>query len=743
MFTSDPALRGVGAVVFDEFHERHIDTDLGLALAKAAQSGPRPDLKIVVMSATLDAEPVAKWLGDVPRIRSEGRCFDVGMEFLLRPDRHPLHELAAAAYRDVIKAGGSGHVLIFLPGAADISRTAEALRTFAADSGVDVLPLHGEMRLEDQVRAVEQSDRRKVILSTNIAETSVTIDGVGCVIDGGLSRVAGYSPWSGLPGLSLQKISKASAAQRAGRAGRTGPGTAIRLYTKEDFDSRPQFSAPEIMSSDLSGTVLLLLASGIADPSAFGWFQPPPKSALDAATRLLERIGAIDGSGLTMRGRKIASLPVHPRLGALVVEGASRCVAAECCKVAALISERDIRLETRAFTGGARARSAGSSYYESDLLDMLDILKQSAGRHRAPGVDQRALENVIRLSAMLEKMTPERGQKPSGLDHEKAILISILAAFPDRVAKRRKDRSPEVILSGGGSATIPDSCSVQNAGYLVAIDAGERVVAGGKKTIIRLASAVEPEWLADLFGDRLVERTGYIWNPTLKRVDGYSTINYDALPLVEGKPGEIGANAETERILLREASAMGVAFFDRDGRAASTTAKIATVALAFPELKGAGADIAMTDQEILAAACSGRRSFRELEGLDFGELVASRHGGNMRELLRRNTPEKLALPNGRSVPIHYEAGKPPWIESYLQDFFGMAVTPTVCSGRVAITVNLLAPSRRPVQVTSDLAGFWRNHYPSIRKELCRKYPRHKWPEDGGSSKPPELRRRSR
>ena len=734
---ADPGLRGTSVVVFDEFHERHIATDLGLALARRLQRGARPDLKLVVMSATLDAAPIAAWLGGAPRIASEGRLFDVRVDYLTRTDRRPVFELAAAACRDLVREEPEGDVLVFLPGAGEIARMQDALAPFAAEHDLLVLPLHGNMTLDAQHRAVTPAGRRKIILSTNVAETSVTIEGVTAVVDAGLARVAGHSPWSGLPTLALAKVSRASAIQRAGRAGRTRPGRALRLYTKDDFDTRPAHDTPEIRRADLAETVLALHASGIRDLAAFEWFDPPQPAAVAAAEELLTRLGALDSDGaITATGRRMARFPVHPRLARIIFEGEARGVAAGACAAAAVASERDIRLDAR--VGHGRGQVGGKRGGPSDLLEMTGLLDEAGvdpqGARRL-GLDVRAVETVRRASRQLCRLCVK---KPPHHETESALLVSILAGFPDRVARRRTRGGRDLVLSSGGSAELSPASVVHDAEFMTTIDVEDRAGAGAKGTVVRTASAIEPEWLLDLYPDQIRETDELVWNAAGGRVESLKRMTYGSIALTESR-GPAAPSSAVSKMLAREALSKGIEAFDPDGGVAQAAARVALLKVQFPDL--GLPDMRPDDaRSIFEAACEGLRSLDELRSVSLADRLTEHLTPAQQHALRANAPDRLTLPGGRAVPVHYEPGKPPWVESYLQDFFGMAATPTVCAGRVAVIVHLLAPSRRPVQETADLAGFWKNHYPAIRRELSRKYPRHQWPEDGATAKPPAPKR---
>jgi ATP-dependent helicase HrpB len=756
---ASPSLPGVGAVVLDELHERHLQGDLALALLRRLQKTARPDLRLVAMSATLDAGPVARFLG-APALRSEGRRFEVAVEFLspedaARQDR--LEDLVAKAVRRLHREGVDGDVLVFLPGAAEIRRAREALGEWAERAGVDLLPLHGDLRPEEQDRAVSPGPRRKVILSTNVAETSVTIEGVVAVVDSGLARVASHSPWSGLPTLELRKISRASAAQRAGRAGRTRPGRALRLFTRADHDGRPEYETPEILREDLAETVLALAALGTG--GAVEWLEPPPAAALEAARGLLGRLGAIDPSGaITEVGRTVLRVPGHPRAGRLVLEAARRGAPDEGALVAALLGERDLR-DRRALEGAALPATG-----PSDLLELAHVLEEAASVRFAPdrlrrmGVSpgaaqaversRRQLARVARELARERSPTPTTASKPTTggtTATEHALLLATLAAYPDRVARRRAPGSDEIVLAGGGSARLDPACVVRESALLVAVDAeerrGDRRSPGAKaaEARVRVASAVTEEMLLDVFPDALRYDEALSWNAQAERVEATERLLYEDLVLEETRAPRADPVAIAAR-LAEEALSRGARLFAEEGAVDRVLARLAFAAAHAPDTGLAPP----TDEDVAAALrelCAGRRSFAELREADLPGALLTRLDPRARAALERLAPDRVTLPGGRSVRIQYEAGKPPWIESRLQDFFGMAAGPAIAGGRVPLVLHLLAPNQRAVQVTTDLAGFWDRHYPALRRELGRRYPRHAWPEDPRTAAPPAPRRR--
>ena len=757
---SEPGLPGVSAVVLDEFHERHLQGDLALALLHRLQATTRPDLRLVVMSATLDAGPVARFLG-APTVRSEGRLFDVAVEYLspadaARDDR--LDDRVAAALRRVVTEAPAGDVLVFLPGMAEIRRAAQACAPLAARHGLDLLPLHGDLSPEEQDRAVRPGTRRKVVLSTNVAESSVTIDGVTTVIDSGLARVASHSPWSGLPRLEVGRVSRASAAQRAGRAGRTAPGRCLRLYTRHDHDTRPAFDVPEILREDLAETLLAVASTGGPQLS---WLHPPPEAAAAAARTLLEDLGALDPSGgLTALGRRLTRFPLHPRLARLVVEASDRGAGPEGALLAALLAERDVR--DRA-PGGRGAPPTGPS----DLLELAHLVEEATrgrfdtDRVRALGLSPgavQAVERSRRQVAALVGRDPARrsggsgSRAPDDAAREEALLLATLAAYPDRVARRRAPGSPEVVLAGGGSARLDEASVVREAPFLVAVDADERRdrrlpgqapgPAPGRagQVLVRLASAATPEMLLELFPDALRWEEEISWNAEAGRVDAFERMRYRDLVLEESRK-PVPDPERAAAMLAEQALARGARTFAPEGEVDGLLSRIAFAARAAPE----SGIVPLGEEDVALAlreACTGLRSLADLREAGLVRLLRDRLPPAGRAALERLAPERVTLGGGRSVAVHYEAGdKPPWVESRLQDFFGAARGPAVGGGRVPLVLHLLAPNHRAVQVTTDLAGFWERHYPAVRRELMRRYPRHSWPDDPRTARPPEPRRR--
>ncbi len=731
---ADPTLAGVSTVLLDEIHERHLQGDVALALLRRLRQTRRPDLRLVAMSATLDAGPIARFL-DCGVLRSEGKRYDVAIEHLPAPDDRKLELQVASAVRSLATSGLDGHVLVFLPGAADIRRALESCAKLASEHDLALLPLHGDLPPAEQDRAVGPSKQRKVILSTNVAESSVTIEGVVAVVDSGLVRVARHAPWSGLPTTAIEKTSRASATQRAGRAGRTRPGRALRLYTKADHDARPEHDTPEIWRVDLAQTFLELHASGARD---LEWLDPPKPDAIAAAESLLGRLGAVDAQGrITDTGKKMLALPLHPRQGRLLVEAARRGVADEGCILAALVGERNIRTSSKTrFEGPSRGADIATD--RSDLLALLDLFHEAEGANfaahtlRAIGLDpggvhatQRAAKQLTRALGRVEARRPE---SPKAVDD--ALLMSVLAGFPDRVARRRRSGTRDLALAQGGTAELSEASAVRDAPWMVAVDA--ELQRG--RTIVRVASEIEPEWLIDLFEDRIREAAELSFDEAKGVVTGGSKMLYDALAIAES-PGFDADDPAVADLLFDRARARGARSFAPEGTLDRWLARVRFAATQDPKINApSDADVLATLREL----CAGKKSFRELEDANLLEVLRAKTGsfGRIDEL----APERITLASTRSTRVEYEDGKPPWVASYLQDFIGTKTSPH--AGRVPIVLHLLAPNKRAVQVTSDLPGFWERHYPGIRKELMRKYPRHPWPEDTSVPVPPRLPRRS-
>jgi ATP-dependent helicase HrpB len=660
----DPRLQGVDAVVLDEFHERHLDSDLALALLMRLQE-TRPELRLIVMSATLDAGSIAAFLGNCPIVRSEGRQFPLAIRHTpYSPEPLPVQIRRAVA--TAVAEHPRGNILAFLPGSAEIRQAIRECEPVARHAGILMLPLHGDLTPAEQDRAVLPSSERRLILATNVAESSVTVEGVTTVIDTGLARLATHSPWTGLPTLHVSRVSKASCTQRAGRAGRLAAGTVIRLYPEEDYLLRPEHETPEILRSDLAQLLLTLRAMKIAHLGDLAWLDAPPAEAVLAAESLLDQL---DSTGTL--AEEMNRYPLAPRLARIVIEAVRRGVGEDGCRVAALLSL------------GARSE-------KSDLLETLDLPP-------APREAQH-ITQLLRIA-----------RSPKQLRHDdNALLLSVLSGFPDRVARRRAGN--QVLLSTGVSAELTGTAPGYE--FLVAIDAEDRKE--NALPLVRMTARIEPEWLLDLFPERVEESAAVVWNRSGERVEQVDAILYGKLTLAESR-GK-APDEQAAALLAQKALEAGIDQFVDMEAVDDFLARLAFAGMEAPEIPQA-----------LLALCLGLHSFAELKEVAKGLLAHLGQKVDAR-LLETLAPANITLPTGRRSKIHFEPGQPPWIASRLQDFFGMRESLRIGPQQTPVVVHLLAPNHRAVQTTTDLAGFWERLYPQVRKELMRRYPRHPWPE---------------
>jgi ATP-dependent helicase HrpB len=727
---SSPELNGVSVVILDEFHERHLQGDVALALAQRLRRGPRRDLRLVAMSATLATEQLAAHL-EAPVLRAEGRRFDVALDYLPKPDERPLDAQVASALRRLLDEGLDGDVLVFLPGAADIRRARDACEKVAQNADLLVVPLHGDLPSEDQDRAVAPAGRRKVILATNVAESSITIEGVVAVIDSGLVRVSSQAPWSGLTRLRVEKVSRASAAQRSGRAGRTGPGRCLRLYTRADFESRAEYNTPEIRRLDLAQMRLDIAALGL-HAADLPWLEPPPQQQIRAADELLERLGAIDSAGAaTDTGRAMLRFAVHPRVARVLVEGIRRGVAEDACVAAAILGEGDIRASSKTRFGPAGLAARDDAPTErSDVVALVDLFREAERAHfspgaiRAAGLDVAATRAAARAASHLARACTKHGEIPP--EGNLILGMALLAGYPDRVAKRVRSGGRHLALATGGAAQLAESSVVRDAQWLVALEAEERPGARGRtgaEVIVRIASAIEPEWLLDLFPEQVRERREVRWNAQLERVEARDVLAWEGLLLHETQNVDPDP-AEASRVLAEAALAAGPGGFAAEGALHRWLERVRFAGTIDQAIQAPDDDDV---RRTLVRLCEGRRSFDELRAV--GLLHALRADlGERSNHIDRLAPDRVTLAGGRSVVVRYEPRKPPSIASRLQDFFGMREGPRL-GGRVPLVLELLAPNGRAVQVTADLAGFWKREYPTLRRTLMRRYPKHAWPEN--------------
>jgi ATP-dependent helicase HrpB len=727
----DPFLEDVGVVVLDEFHERHLQSDVALAVVRELQESVRPDLRLVVMSATLATDALAAYLPGARVLTSEGRAHPVAIAWDDAGHGRPLVDRVVAAVRSAL--ADPGDVLVFLPGAGEIRRCASAL---AGLDAIDVLPLHGDQPLDEQARALRAGPRRRIVLATNVAETALTVEGVSTVVDSGLARATRFDVRTGLDRLRLGPISRSSATQRAGRAGRLGPGRCIRLWSRAEEAGRREHDVPEVLRVDLGRTFLELAAWGCRDPLTLPWLDAPPAATADRARRLLVELGALDDAGgLTGTGRRMLAVPVAPRLGRMLVDAEDAGAPASGALLAALASERDVLRATRAFGGATADRPAGPS----DLLLRASLFEDaarggfSAGTCDRLGLDARAVRAVEHTRRQLAR---DRRGGDDGTPGE--LLRCVLAGFPDRVCRRREPGAARAVMVGGTGVVVGPESVVREAELFVAVDVegGER----GTEARVRVASAIERGWLADVFpGSVTIERT-VAFDDARGRAVVRTVTRYRDLVLAEQVRAETDA-AEATAALAAAVARDPLRVLGERPDLDALLARLRFLARAMPEL-GLPDEPAALLPDVLAALASSARSLADLAGADVPGAVLGVLTHRQRAALEREAPAHWTLPSGRRVPVAYERDRPPVVSARIQEVFGLAETPRLAGGRVPIVLELLAPSQRPMQITDDLASFWRTTYAQVRAELRGRYPRHPWPDDPTTA-PPTARAKRR
>ncbi|MBI5016752.1 MAG: ATP-dependent helicase HrpB [Deltaproteobacteria bacterium] len=731
---ADPSLAGVAAVVLDEFHERSVEGDLSLAFLREIRGSLRPDLKVAVLSATLDAAPVAEYLG-AEVCQAPGRPYPVDVLYLDRPDLSPLPQRVAAGIRRLwARRPDGGDLLAFLPGAGDIRHTARELATWAAASAVEIRLLHGDLPADQQDAVLRRplAGPGRVILATNVAETSVTVEGLRAVVDSGLAKTLRHDIGTGLDRLELTPISRASADQRAGRAGRLGPGTALRLWTKHEDLSRAPQNIPEIQRVDLARAALEILAWG-ARPETFSWLQAPDAGFLAGALNLLERLGALSPrGGLTAEGEALRRLPLHPRLGRLVLTAARRGHVRDGATLAALTSERDILVSGRSLGPTGEAHLGDSDLlHRKERLEEAEAVGFDSGRLRRWGMDASAAAAVARARDQIERLcrelAPSAAPSPPADDD---LLRLLLAAYPDRVARRRTGSADRFLLASGRGAVLAAESQVRRSEFVVAVrlEAGQRRECS--EETIRWASRVEPEWLSAV--QPLVRRTRTWFDADSGRVTALEGDYYENLCVSERAVAPEPVEAARR---LAEAVLPDPVGLLRPGRAAEAfIARCRFLAGAMPELELPRWDEAEWST-VLQELARGKRSLPELRSADLLSVLRAHLSWSQRQALDREAPEHVEVPSGSRVALRYRADGSPSLSVKIQEVFGWRRGPRLAGDRVAVVLHLLGPHGRPLQITSDLESFWANAYPEIRKEMRGRYPKHRWPEDPWSAPP--------
>lgn len=716
----DRQLNGVSAVIVDEFHERSLDADVLLGLLTDMRKLARPDLLLAVMSATVAAESVAEYLDNAPIVKIATAAYPVAVEYLARDSDLALERRVGRAVKHALEAQGSnrspiGDVLVFLPGVAEIQRAQAACQdAFGATHAV--LPLHGSLSASEQDLAVRPGRQRKIVLATNVAETSITIDGVTAVIDTGLVRRSSVDPWSGLSHLRTDAASQAEAIQRAGRAGRTQPGICFRLFSEHEFKVRPKFAPPEIATADLTATILALARLGYSELSDFPWYESPPAPAIAAARSLLIELGALSAAGgPTSIGERLSEFPIHPRLGRIALSAAAAGAGRRGALLAAIMAE-----------AAQMKRSDPTKGHWQGPSDPLAMLEDYESRQTFwPQVNLAA----VRLSAkqIAEALKGDLAEITSEPE-ETLLRRAILSGFPDRVARRRISGGKDFVLADGGSLQQDRSSVVHKAEWVVVTEADMQSVGTSSRTSARSLSQIEPDWLLDDVPDRISECSELIWDGDRESVVRSEQLKFGNFVMAETRRTPNAQDlAAASTLLAKEARAVGLQRFDPKGVLATISARLAF----------AGKQDPSDPNALLETLCLDKTSFAELENAISGGMHTMLSKAEVAQL-NRIAPEEVSLPSGRKLAVNYVSGQEPWVASYLQDFFGQQLTPRI--GDVPLVLHLWAPNKRAVQITRDLAGFWQNHYPAVRRELMRQYPRHTWPEDPLTA-PPKLTKR--
>ena len=732
----DPQLRGVSAILFDEFHERHLYGDITLAQTLDQQEKFRPDLMLAVMSATLNAGELEKYLSPCAILASEGRMFPVEMEYAELPgyvDKRPVWEQAADAFSQYVHRGGEGDVLVFMPGGFEIAQTIETIRNTSEAKGFILLPLHGELPPRDQDAAVARYDKRKVVVATNVAETSLTIDGVRLVIDSGLARVARYDANRGINTLLIDKISQSSADQRAGRAGRTAPGVCMRLWSRDEHSHRATQELPEIKRLDLSEVVLTLKASGVDDLRKFRWLEKPDEVSLTHAEELLADLGALDkNKSITPIGRKMLAFPLHPRYARMLLAAQEYGCVYQAALVAALTQGRDLLLRNCGKEVDSAREDLLGEKASSDFWILMRAWSFAFNNQfrvdacRKLGIHAVTAKQVGPLFDQFLRIAKSEGldTKPNEVKDEN-LQKCILIGFSDRVARRMDQGTLRCELVHGRGGVLARESSVSQSPLLVVAEIRE--IEGRDRevnTILSLGTAIEVEWLRELFPDDIKSDLHVQFDAQQKRVLAAELLRFRDLALaakrIDPPPAEAAA-----RLLADEIIAGRLLLPNWDHHVEQWLARLNLLCKECADLQLP----AITDEDkksIIEQLCHGAVSYKDIKEREVKPIVMSWLSPAQRELLDKHAPERLMLPNGRTPKVNYENGKSPFISLRIQELYDVNQTPKVVLGRVPVTVHILTPGMKPIQVTQDLASFWREQYPKIKSELARKYPRHLW-----------------
>lgn len=727
---ADPCLPGITSLIFDEFHERHLYGDITLARALEIQQTLRPDLKILVMSATLDGGGVAEYLGGCPVLESAGRVFPVEIEHLAHEPRdEPVWELAADAVARHFEKS-EGDVLVFMPGAYEINRT---IREISAHLGhrAAVLPLHGELPASEQDRAVNRTSGRKVIVSTNVAETSLTIDGITLVVDSGLARIARYDPHRGINTLFIEKISHASADQRAGRAGRTAPGRCVRLWTRRDHERRPPRELAEVKRLDLAETVLALKASGITDLRAFRWIEAPDAQALERAGTLLRDLGAVDRDGMiTETGRRMLRFPVHPRYARMFLAADELGCVKAAALIAAITQNRSMLLRADRRTEEERLEIFGTG--SSDFLVLIRVFSWARSKDfRANECRQLAIhaDSARQIGKLFSQFVDIARAEKLDVDRPAApdadVARCILAGFADQVARRRSEGTLVCDVVHGRRGVLARNSVAQNSKFLVAAEISEiEGRAGDAQITLNLATEIEESWLREMFPDDFSDAAEYHFDDSQNRVVVRRSKMFRDLVLeTQDRDAEPGPQASG--CLAEQVKSGNLRLNGWDDAVDQWLERVNFLARTCPDwsLPRMGED---EREHVILLACDDAVCYRDIKEKAILPLARSLLTPAQQQLVDKHAPERLELPGGRRAKVTYPPNAEPFVAARIQDLYGVHDDLKIAQGRHPLTIQILAPNHRPVQITKSLRTFWAEAYPKLKSELQRRYPKHEW-----------------
>jgi len=745
LLKNNPTLEGVGAVVLDEFHERNIHTDIALALVRKLQESKRPDLKLAVMSATLDTSALEKYLEDAAVFEIEGRTYPVEVEHISEPlsdgpkGKNWLGQVSSTVKRMLDDPRCPGHILVFLTGMGEIMRAKQGLEREIPDGKAAILPLAADLPWQEQQRVFQKSERRKIVLSTNVAETSLTIPGVTGVIDSGLAKIPAHVPWSGMPTLEIKRISQASAIQRAGRAGRTQKGLVYRLYSKAEFVNRDRFTPPDIQRIDISHALLEVMNLGYS-PGLMPWFEPPEEKNLESALQLLTFLGAIESSGeLTGFGKKLSELPLHPRLAAIVAEGLETGCGEDALLAACLISE-GFALKRDAVSISSRENEEGEA---CDLSVQLDLIKASV--HRKPSISQYPLQflqsrkqkQVLALYHSYARIYRLPRVPPPRKTDQQKLSRCLFRGYPDRVARRREVKALyNFCLGRGGMIGQGSFLYNKKPGFLIAIDAVENLKSDAAKgVVIRACTTLKLDTLKEDPAGMLKKEQREELNPKDGTLSVRQDLYYGRLKVETQK---IGTLEKGKNLALTLAENWPYPFENDE------PLKIYHSRAALLDRYKIPHNCPVFTGEMLelffAYICEGIGSLKELLAKPLDEYIYNQLTESDKAELAAYAPTEMKLRNGKRLKIHYREGKEPWAEIFIQDCYGLREHPCIVQGKQPVILHLLGPNRRVAQVTDDLAGFWQGSYSEVRRELSRRYPKHYWPEAPSRAQPVMLKR---